>query len=465
MNQKKKKLILSQDCTIRDAMNVLNDSPLGIVLLVNESQKLVGVATDGDIRRALVNGFSMASVVSEIMIKDPVVIKEGYNTNQALRMFSEKIKQIPVIDSEGEIKDLLLYAEFCNISTENKEIVIRAKAPLRISFAGGGTDVNYYIESKGGAILSATINKYCFGTLKKRNDNKIVIYSKDFDLRVEIENSKSIQYDGKLDLLKAVIKLMQIDCGIDLYFQSDVPPGTGLGGSASVASVAAGLLNHVKEDKLDDYQLAEIAFQAERVEIGIAGGWQDQYAAVFGGINFIEFKSDDVVVHPLRIKEEILNELECSLLLCYTGQTRSSGDIHKKQTKAYICKNKLVVDALDKTRDFAFNMKNALLKGDLLKFGQLLREAWLVKKEFDKEVSNSVIERLYEIGTEAGAICGKVLGAGGGGYILFFCSPLNKLDVAKALESHGGVIMDFNFEFKGLHTWAARDIAMNINRN
>lgn len=457
MHEKKKKLILSEDCMIQHAMEVLNEVPLGIVMLVDSNDRLIGVATDGDIRRALVKGASINSPLREIMCKNPVVINEGYNKNQALRMFSERIKQIPIINKDKRVVDLLLYSEFCNISTNKKNIIVRAKAPLRISFAGGGTDVNPYIEEKGGVVLSATINKYCFGSLKKRSDEKIVIHSRDYGQTVEIENLQSIKYDGNLDLFKAVIKIMKPEYGMNLYFESNTPPGSGLGGSATIASVTVGLMDHMREDKLDDYQLAEIAFQAERVELGIAGGWQDQYAAVFGGFNYMEFKEDNVIVHPLKIKDDILNELECSLLLCFTGQTRDSGIIVERQTDAYVVRDKRIVKALDQTKEISLKIKNALLRGDIVKFGQLLHKAWLLKKKFDNTISNSFIDNLYNTGIKAGAIGGKLLGAGSGGYILFYCPHYVREDVAMALESIGGKILDFNFDFRGLQTWIVQD--------
>jgi D-glycero-alpha-D-manno-heptose-7-phosphate kinase len=459
MYEKKKNLILSENSIILDALKVLNDTPLGIVVLVDKDGRLAGITTEGDIRHALVKKeYSVKSPIRGIMNKEPLVLRNGYSKSQALRMFSDAIRQIPVVDERGRVSDILFYKEFCDVLKNEKDIAIRARAPLRISFAGGGTDVNPYIEVEGGVVLSTTINKYCFGTLKKRPDNKIVIYSKDYNLSVEINHPNSIEYDGRLDLIKAVIKLMQPRFGMDLYLQSDVPPGSGLGGSATIASVVAGLLNHLREDKFDEYQLAEIAFQSERVELGVAGGWQDQYAAVFGGFNFIEFKKDDVVVHPLKIKEEILNELESNLLLCFTGETRNSGEIVKSQTDSYLSSNRVVAEALKETGDFAIQIKNTLLKGDLKRFGQLLHEAWLAKKRFDKKVSTPRIDKLYENGLRAGAIGGKVLGAGGGGYILFFCPHMEKSNIADSLESNGGRIMDFNFDFRGLQTWAIQDI-------
>lgn len=455
MYKLKKDLLLSEKATILDALKAINKAPFGAVILTNKSKKLIGIATEGDIRRALSSKrYSVESQIADIVNKNPLSIRCGYTKNQALRMFSDAIRQIPVLDNKKRVVDILLYEEFCNFLKDEKDIVVRARAPLRISFAGGGTDINSYMESKAGVVLSTTINKYCFGTLIKRRDERILLHSKDYNLNLDIPNISSIKYDGKLDLIKAVIKLMQPSFGMELYLQSDVPPGSGLGGSATVASVAVGLLNHLRENKLDEYQIAELAFQAERVELGVAGGWQDQYAAVFGGFNFIEFKFDDVVVHPLKIKEELLNELECSLILCFTGKTRNSGKIVKSQMKSYASRKKIVVEALDKTGKYAIQLKNTLLKGDLIRFGQLLHETWLVKKCFDKKVSNFCIDRLYNIGLKAGAVGGKILGAGGGGYILFFCPHLKRPDVEYALQSGGGEIMDFNFDFRGLQTWA-----------
>lgn len=449
---------LSINCTIRDALEAINKHPIGLVMLVDENNKLVGIATDGDIRRAILEGCPLESPIADIMNANPVTIKVGYRTSQALRLFSERIKQIPIVDDNGVLVDVLLYLEFCEIpANSNRKITVRAKAPLRISFAGGGTDVNPYIVAKGGVVLSTTINKYCFGTLIKREDEKISISSKDYNITTEMDDVNSIKYDGKLDLIKAVIKLMKPRFGMELCFESSVPPGTGLGGSSTIASVAAGLINHLREDKLDDYQLAEIAFQAERIELGIDGGWQDQYAAVFGGFNFIEFKEEGVLVHPLKIREDILNELECSMVLCFSGQTRVSGEIVRRQTRAFLSSEKGVTESLDKLYCLTIEIKNTLLRGDLIRFGRILDEAWQVKKRLDKSITNSKIDRLYDTGIRAGAIGGKVLGAGGGGYILFVCPHLVRESVASALQEKGGTIMDFGFDFRGLQTWAVRN--------
>jgi len=457
MDERKKRLLVPASSTVREVMTVLNDVPYGIVLLVDGTKKLEGIVTDGDIRRALLKGTLMEDTINSIMNRNAVTLKGNYNKRHALGLFSEGIRSIPVVSDEGRIMDILIYREFTDSKPSNSLVVVRAKAPLRVTFAGGGTDTNAFIVKEGGVALNATINRYCLGTLIKRDDERIIIESKDYDMRVDLDDITAIEYDGRLDLVKAVISLMKPDFGFELFLQSDVVPGTGLGGSATVASVIAGIFNYMREEKLDHYELAELAFQAERIEIGIQGGWQDQYAAVFGGINFIEFNKDDVIVHPLRIRDEILYELEASLLLCYTGQARNSGEIHKKQTEAYKSNNKRVKEALDQTKGYAVKMKNALLRGDLVQIGEALHEAWLVKKRFDENVSNNSIDKIYEIGKKAGATGGKVLGAGGGGYILFFCPPLKKPDVVNELMSVDGQVLDVEFEHKGLRTWCVHE--------
>jgi len=458
MKGKKRNLILREDALIIDALNALNDCPYGLVVIVDGDEKLSGIATEGDIRHAIVKKeYTLSSPLRDIMNRKPFVIKEGYSKNQALRMFSDSVRQLPVVMKDGRVKDILLYKEFCDVLHDTKKVTVRAKAPLRISFAGGGTDVNAYIEKRGGVVLSTTINKYCFGTLIKRSDEKIVINSRDYDLHIEADSVDALRYNGRLDLIKAVIKLMQPGFGLELYLQSDVPPGSGLGGSATIASVVCGLLNHLRENKLDEYQLAETAFQAERIELEIAGGWQDQYASVFGGFNFIEFKKEDVIVHPLKIKEELLNELESNLFLCFTGDTRNSGEIVRSQIESYLLKDETVEQALEMTEKITLDMKNTLLKGQLTLFGNLLHEAWMIKKRFDTKVTNPKIDMLYKTGIDAGALGGKVLGAGGGGYILFYAPHLEKAKISEALTGAGGKIVNFNFDFKGLQTWAVQD--------
>lgn len=457
MDLKRKKLIISKQASIRNVMDLLNEIPLGIVVLAEEDQTIAGVVTDGDIRRALLSGAGLDSPIRNIMNTQPVFALKSDTDQRVLRLFNDRIKQIPILDENRRVIDLLLYADFSSgIYSQKSDIVVRAKVPLRISFCGGGTDFDSYIEAKGGVVLSTTINKYCYGTLLKRSDQKIIIHSRDYQKRIEIPHYEAIEYDGNLDLLKAVIRLMKPSFGMELFFESEVPPGTGLGSSSAVAVCAAGLLNYLREDKLDDYQLAQIAFQAERIELKVSGGWQDQYACIFGGINFIEFKYADTFVHPLKIKDEILNELESSLLLCFTGLTRESGEIVKNQSSEYAKGDPIISAALDQTKEMAIRMKELLLKGEVRSLGKLLDEAWQTKKKLNSKITNAVVDRLYDVGLKHGALGGKILGAGNGGYILFFCPPLLKQEIAEALIAEKAQIMNFNLDLKGLQTWAVK---------
>lgn len=334
-----------------------------------------------------------------------------------------------------------------------KTMIIRSKAPLRISFAGGGTDVSPYPEERGGAVLSATINKYAYTTLIARSGNTIKIRSLDYDTLVKYHIDERIEYDGELDLAKAVTKVMAIDRGCELLLHSSAPPGSGLGSSSSMVVSLVGAFKQWLSLPLTNYEIAEIAYHIERDEVGIKGGKQDQYATTFGGFNFIEFLDKTTIVNPLRVDQDIINELEYRLLLCYTGKTRVSSGIIEDQIKEYKSGREDVVRALEETKILASEMKNAFLLGHLERFGTLLHEGWCIKKKFSSKITSTHINELYTAARKSGAIGGKLVGAGGGGYMLLFCKFDKKQLVAEKLQELGGQIVDFAFESKGLQTW------------
>jgi len=336
-----------------------------------------------------------------------------------------------------------------------KKATYRSRAPLRISFCGGGTDVSPYPEERGGVVLSATINKYAYASLIPRRDARVKITSLDYDVVAKYEHSRKVKFDGELDLVKAVIKRLGGGSGLDLFVHTDAPPGSGLGSSSTLVVALIGAFREWLKKPLTDYEIAELAYRIERSDLGIAGGRQDQYAATFGGFNFIEFTGDSTVVNPLRIKPSILNELEYRLLLCYTGQTRLSAGILKRQIDSYVTRKAGVVKALDCLKAYTAQMKNALLLGKLDALGELLHEAWLRKKKLDRDISSARIDELYSVARRNGAVGGKILGAGGGGYLLVLCKFDRKHVVAEKLEKAGGQIVEFGFEFRGLDTWKA----------
>jgi D-glycero-alpha-D-manno-heptose-7-phosphate kinase len=349
--------------------------------------------------------------------------------------------------------------------------LIRSKAPLRISFCGGGTDVPPFPEKYGGMVLSTTINKYAYTTLIPTARNETMVRSIDYDIIAKYQNKSDLQYNGQLDLVKAVLRNIDElnvkpetqgnentevnieNLGVDLLLHSDAPPGSGLGSSSTMAVALVGAFKHWLRYPLTDYEIAELAYKLERLELGIEGGLQDQYAASFGGFNFIEFRKDATVVNQLQIDPEILNELEYHLLLCYTGETRLSANIIKDQKSSVMDEKGEVLQALNETKALTLDMKNALLRGQLLDFGGLLHDTWEHKKQFSKSITSTHIDKLYEVARENGAIGGKILGAGGGGYLLTFCKFNQKHIVARELEKHGGQIVRFGFEPHGLQTW------------
>jgi D-glycero-alpha-D-manno-heptose-7-phosphate kinase len=334
-------------------------------------------------------------------------------------------------------------------------MLIRAKAPLRISFAGGGTDVPPFPEREGGLVLNATINRYAYGTLRGRDDGAITIHSYDYGSSVELAPNETPVFDGRLDLAKAAILRLIEDSGggFDLLLHSNAPPGSGLGASSAMMVALVGVLAEFRSLPATDYELAELAHSIERVELGIKGGRQDQYAATFGGFNFIELYGDHVVVNPLRIPPDIVLELEHNLLLCYTGTTRQSDHIIEDQMARYTSGNADATSGLLAQKHLALDMKNALLQRRLDEFAELLHEAWEAKKRMSERIATRRIEELYDAACGAGAIGGKVTGAGGGGYLLLYCRGDRKHDVAARMRELGATVDEFAFESAGLRTW------------
>ena len=306
--------------------------------------------------------------------------------------------------------------------------------------------------------MSATVDKYAYGTLRLREDQNITVQSLDYDIVAKYGIDDDLEYNGELDLVKAVLRNLwkSNGQGLDFFLHSDAPPGSGLGSSSTVVVALIGLLKHWQRLPLTNYEIAELAYRIERLDLKIQGGMQDQYAAVFGGFNFIEFNDSAVIVNPLRIDLDIINELQYSLLLCYTGRTRLSANIITTQVENYKRKQEDVVAAMDELKAITIDMKNALLQGHLNDFGGLLNEAWMNKKKMAKQITNPTIDQLYETARNKGALGGKILGAGGGGYLLLFCPFDKKHLIAEALEKQGGQVVEFTFDYYGLQTWEVR---------
>ena len=335
-------------------------------------------------------------------------------------------------------------------------MVIRGRAPLRVSFGGGGTDVAPFCVEQGGAIIGSTINKYAYCSIVPREDEQIIAHSLDFDTTVKYNARENNVCDARLDQVTAALKAMNIRKGCEVYLQCDAPPGSGLGTSSTVMVALLTAMARWKGVELDSYALADLAYQVEREDLKIDGGYQDQYAATFGGFNFIEFHGrNNVVVNPLRIKKDIIHELQYNLLLCYTGNIHVSANIIKDQVKNY--EKKDAFDAMWEVKALAYAMKDELLKGNLYSFGKLLDYGWESKKRMSSKITNPQIDELYEEAKKAGALGGKLLGAGGGGFLLMFCPYNVRHVVAARMEAAGGQVADWNFELRGAQSWIANE--------
>jgi len=338
----------------------------------------------------------------------------------------------------------------------SEERIIKSRAPLRISFSGGGTDVPPYPEMKGGVVLSATITRYAFVSLRVREAGDITVNSIDYDLLLSIRSFSDLVYNGKLDLVKAAIKAFQLrenNYAFDMLISCDAPPGSGLGSSSATMVAIIVALAKLTGRSLGKYEIADLAYKLERIELGIKGGLQDQYAATFGGFNFMEFYKSRVIVNPLRIDDDTLNELHSNLLLFDIGRTRFSSGILDRQIRSMVERKEEVLESLDHIKEITLEMKEALLKGRLKEFGELLRKEWEYKKNLDPAISNPTIEKLFEVAKKEGARGWKLCGAGGGGHILIYCDLEKRYDVIKALEKNGCKLIPFDFDFKGLQTW------------
>lgn len=339
-------------------------------------------------------------------------------------------------------------------------MLIRSKAPLRLGLAGGGTDVAPYSDIYGGAILNATVNHYAYATIEPRKDGKIILNSIDKKERYILKSANAIKIDGKLDLQKGaynriVKEFAKKPLSFELSTYVDAPAGSGLGTSSTLMVAILGAFAEWLKLPLGEYDLAHLAYEIERIELRMAGGKQDQYSATFGGVNFMEFsKGDKVIVNPLRVKDEYLSELSNNLLLYNMETSRISSSIIECQQKNVREKNKRSLEAMHKLKEQAVMMKECLLRGKVDEIGKILDFGWKYKKQMAAEVSNSIIDKIYSTAIANGATGGKVSGAGGGGFIFFYCPGNTRYKVAQALAKFGGTTRKFDFTTRGLATWS-----------
>ena len=339
-------------------------------------------------------------------------------------------------------------------------MIYRSKAPLRIGLAGGGTDVSPYCDLYGGAILNATISLSAYANIEPLDDKKIIVEALDRkEIQIHDFNSQ-LPINGELDLLKGVYNRVKKefsfpDSGFRLSTFVDAPAGSGLGTSSTLVVAILGAFVEMLKLPLGDYDIAHLAYEIERYDLGLAGGRQDQYAATFGGVNFMEFYGNDkVIVNPLRIRSNYLHELENNLVLYFTATSRESATIIKEQVKNVTSKDEKSIDAMHQLKEQAKMMKDALLKGKLSEFGEILDFGFQQKRKMAANISNSAIEEIYESAKKAGATGGKISGAGGGGFMIFYCPGNTNYAVKEALMKFGGEVKNYTFTKYGLSSWS-----------
>lgn len=448
------KFLIDDGAPLREALVRISANQHGFIMTINNSGAVVGLATDGDIRGRLIEGASLNDTVGSCANPNFVWADQTTPREILLKQLDHNLRFIPLLDTD---RQLIGIVSRDHVPSQIEEAVYaRARAPVRISFGGGGSDVTHYFSGSGGAVINATISLYSHATLRMREDQKIVVHSLDLKETLYADNLvTALKQRGQFGLIQSLLKAIHPDFGFELFLYSDFPMNSGLGGSAVVSATVLGCFNQLRRDQWDQHELAELAFQAERLYLGVAGGWQDQYATVFGGFNFMEFQMDQNVVHPLRIHPNTLLELEESLILCDTGTTHDSGGIHQDQLQQM--QQHDILQKVQSNVELTYQIRNHLLRGRLQEFGHALHEAWQIKRHFSSKISNSRLDQIYASALAHGALGGKLLGAGGGGFFLFYVPPFSKHELLGHLAAQGLQVRPFRFEQKGLQAWTVRE--------
>jgi len=448
------KCLIEDNFSIRAALEKIDDNKYGFVFTKDSNGVVNGLVTDGDIRRALLNDKKIDEKISTISNKKFVWLGVDESREQLIKNLDSHIQFIPMLDDNGNLVNIVS-KDYLPL-LEETDTYIRARAPVRISFGGGGSDLTHFFSTSPGAVINAAISIYSHALMKVRPDGNIIIHSLDLGESLFADNlDEALIHRDSFGLIQSILHVIKPDFGFELSLNSDFSVGSGLGGSAALCAALLGCFNEVRRDKWSQYELAEIAFQSERLHLGIAGGWQDQYATVFGGFNFIEFHKQENIVNPIRVHSNVVKELEESLVLCDTGILHNSGDIHKNQkaTMAAASLNDLVCENVELTH----TIRKHLLRGNLLKLGECLDTGWKLKRNFSCMISNDRIDEIYNGAKKHGALGGKLLGAGGGGYFLFYVPPFEKHRLLDFLQIKGLKTQLFRFDWEGLDSWVVRE--------
>lgn len=447
-----KEFAIRDDRTVVDAIEVIERGAPQIALVMDSVGLLVGVLTNGDVRRFLLKGGMPTASVRACMNREFRAVRDNVSREEVLKLFDIGLSAVPIIDEAGRLVDCATPDYFP--APEEAAVLSRARAPVRISFSGGGSDLTYYFMHNAGAVLHSSIALYAHATLIPLPGTEISIVSHDIDRREHYSSLRGLLDSPDKGLLSACVSVIRPGFGFELFVHSDFPVGSGLGGSSAVATAVIAAFNELRLDKWSSYEIAELAFQAERLCFGIDGGWQDQYASAFGGFNLIEFDGKRNLVHSIRLEPDIAHELEECLVLCDTGIGHDSGKLHEEQRESY--KPAKTGPKLAKMVELCREMHRHLIRGELKEFGASLHDAWVLKHSLSSSISAGPLDEIYDAARARGALGGKLLGAGGGGFFLFFALPRNRADVVTELKTRGCKLSTVRFEHEGVISWRTK---------
>lgn len=442
-------LIENDRSSIKDIMTNIKRSGKGICFIINNNSKIIGTITDGDIRRKLLQGHQLKDECQICINKNFIYLKENYKKEDALKLFDTRIKSIPILNKKKEIVDILFDSklDYPNI------IEVTSKSPARISLAGGGTDMTEYFIKNKGLCLTMAINLYAKVNLKRRIDSKIIINSKDYKVKKSFLNISKVKINSnmKIDLICASIIRMSPNFGFELTVSSEFSPKSGLGGSSAITASIIKCFALMQNKVMTNYEIAELAFQIERIDLNIKGGWQDQYGSVFGGVNEIEFSKKLNVVYPIKVNNNILDQFLDRLVLVSLNKPHKGELIHKNKLNENTSKK------VGKLKDISRKILQYLLKEEFENIGKLFDRSWKIKKQINSSVTNSNIDKIYNEILDAGAIGGRLLGSGGGGHFLFFL-PIESRDmVIKKIKKLHLKIVKFQIDQHGTVGWKVKN--------
>ncbi|MDD1975006.1 GHMP family kinase ATP-binding protein [Pseudomonas tussilaginis] len=452
MNSLVQTLSISERHSILDAVKCIEAGALQIVFVVDDLGCLQGVVTNGDVRRYLLQGGQTDVSVTHCMNRQFRAVPVDTPREDLLKLFDLGYNAIPSVDVEQRLVEI--YTRQLAASPE-VPVLARARAPVRMSFCGGGTDLTYFFIDHPAAVLSCTVGLYAHATLVPRSDRQIHIFAEDMGREEHFDTLAALLSASDKSLLATIIAVIKPSYGFDLFLRSDFPVGSGLGGSSAATTATIAVFNELRQDRWNTYEIAELAFQAERLCFGIAGGWQDQYASAFGGFNLIEFENQRNLVHPIRLEDSIRNELESCLLLCDTGISHDSGRLHELQREEIVAQDSQT-PLLHASVALCRRMHRHLIRGELRALGLCLDEAWRLKKRFSSAISHGRLDSIYDAALVAGALGGKLLGAGGGGFFLFYVQPQFRQRVVDVLSELGCQTQNFRFESSGVTSWRTK---------